>query len=161
MLLLRPGWAAAGHTDRECVSQAGPGPVGLLPSPGLPRAGVTRVPLPGHLQVQWRCPRAHCATPRAEQPPNFSVTAQAQPQCNLGVKQLQKNLLGDTGVWHQPWGSGPAGAPWQQHLWCPQVCGGHWAGWGNPWVRTVLAGAEVFHLPQFLLIKRMNYSSAA
>lgn len=30
-----------------------------------------------------------------------------------------------------------------------------------PSVHTVLAGAEVFHLPQFLLIKRMNYISVA
>lgn len=28
-----------------------------------------------------------------------------------------------------------------------------------PSVHAVLAGAEVFHLPQFLLIKRMNYIS--
>lgn len=121
-----------------------------------PRAGVTRVPLPGHLQVQWKCPRAHSATG-----PNSSVTAPAQAPLHLGVNQLQKNLFGDIGVWHQPWGGlcllGPRGS---STCGCPQVCGGHWVG-ETPWVRTVLAGAEVFHLPQFLLIKRMNYSSVA
>lgn len=75
MLLLMPGWAADRHTDRECVSQAGPGLGGLLPChqgpfPRTSAGAVGNVPtLP---------------QPRAEQPPNFSVTAPAQALLHLG-----------------------------------------------------------------------------
>lgn len=115
-----------------------------------------------------KCPRAHwscsaTASCRAA-PPHFSVTAPGRAPLNLGVKQLQKNLLGDIGVWHRPWG---VWACWGPVAAASVMSPGVWGVTGrgrvgeSPWVRMVLAGAEVFHLPQFLLIKRMNYSSGA
>lgn len=79
------------------------------------------------------CPlELFCHSLMQSSPPHFSVTALGWAPLNWGVKQLQKNLLGDIGVWHRPWGVwacwGPvAAAP----VMSPGVWGGHWAGQGK------------------------------
>lgn len=64
-----------------------------------------------------------------------------------------------------PVAASPAKVPAVAAVPVPQACGSvtqrAGAAGKPPSVHTVLAGAEVFHLPQFLLIKRMNYISVA
>lgn len=93
----------------------------------------------------------HSAACWAGAAPSSSVLG-AQAPLNSGAKQLLVNA----GAQQHSAGSA------RPH---PCVCGWAVSGVGGsgpagtPPVGAVLAGAEVFHLPQILLIKRMNYVS--
>lgn len=79
------------------------------------------------------CPlELFCPSLVQSSPPHFSVTALGWAPLNWGVKQLQKNLLGDIrGLAPALGGLGLLGPRGSSTCDVPRCVGGHWAGQGK------------------------------